>query len=62
MHGRNDKKMRYILLLFIIFIISCGYPDIDSVPNFDDVKLSNDELKDLCDMNSKDNIKELCED
>jgi len=41
-----------IYLSFIIFIISCSYPDIDSVPDFKDIKLTKEELFDLCQLSS----------
>ena len=41
--------MKIIYSLLILFIlISCGYPDIDNVPNFNDVNLTNEEIKDYC--------------
>ncbi len=43
------------LLIFIfMFLMSCSYPDIDSVPNFKDIKLSEEELFDLCELSSSD--------
>ena len=44
------------LLIFFIFILllSCSYRDIDSVPNFKDLKLSEEELFDLCELSSSD--------
>ena len=36
-----------ILPLFFL-IISCGYPDIDNVPDFKDAKLTDEELLDYC--------------
>ena len=49
--------MRIILLFFInILIISCGYPDIDSVPKFEDIKLSEEEALDLCKISNADKI------
>ena len=39
-------------LLFLFFISSCGYPDINSVPNFKDLKLTKEELFDLCQLSS----------
>ena len=44
------------LLIFFIFILllSCSYPDNDSVPNFKDLKLSEEELFDLCELSSSD--------
>lgn len=32
----------------IHFLISCSYPDVDNVPNFDDIQLSEDEIIDYC--------------
>ena len=41
--------MKYIFLLMFIFsLISCGYPDIDSVPDFKDVLLTEEEIVDYC--------------
>ena len=40
--------MKFLILLFFIFISSCGYPDIDSVPNFKNLTLSKEEVIDLC--------------
>ena len=40
-------KTIYSLIIFFI-LISCGYPDIDNVPNFNDVNLTNEEIKDYC--------------
>ena len=30
------------------FTISCGYPDIDNVPDFKNIKLSDEEISDYC--------------
>ena len=46
--------MRVIILFFLLIVISCGYPDIDTVPSFKDLKLSHEELFDLCQLNSTD--------
>ena len=45
--------MRKILLI-LFFLSSCGYPDIDSVPNFNDLELSEEEIIDLCQLSSTD--------
>ena len=43
------------MFYFTLFLlVSCGYPDIDSVPSFKDFKLSDEELFDLCQLNSTD--------
>ena len=39
-------------LIVILYITSCNYPDIDSVPDFKDVKLTKEELFDLCQISS----------
>ena len=46
--------MRIILIFILIFLVSCGYPDIDSVPTFKDLKLDDEELFDLCQLSSAD--------
>ena len=46
--------MRIIFFFIILLLVSCGYPDIDSVPSFKDLKLSDEELFDLCQLNSTD--------
>ena len=38
----------YSFFLLFLFIISCGYPDIDKVPDFKDAKLADKELLDYC--------------
>ncbi len=42
--------------IFSFIIISCGYPNIDSVPDFQNIELSEDELIDLCRMSNNDKI------
>ncbi|MDC0498850.1 hypothetical protein OAO21_06755 [Alphaproteobacteria bacterium] len=46
--------MRVIFYFILILSVSCSYPDIDSVPSFKDLKLSDEELFDLCQLNSND--------
>ena len=36
----------FIVFLLSLFIVSCGYPDIDNVPDFKDAKLTDEELLD----------------
>ena len=31
-----------------IFTISCGYPDVDNVPDFTNIFLSDEEINDYC--------------
>ena len=46
--------MRIIFYFTFFLLASCGYPDIDSVPSFKDLKISDEELFDLCQLNSTD--------
>ncbi len=41
------KKYNFIII-FYLFLVSCGYPDIDSVPNFKEINLTVDEINDYC--------------
>ena len=49
------KIYKYIFLFLYIFLNSCGYPDIDSVPDFNNLNLTKEEARDLCNMNNSDN-------
>ena len=49
--------MRIIFYFTLFLLVSCGYPDIDSVPSFKELKLSEEELFDLCQLNSADKSK-----
>ena len=46
--------MKLFIILLIITLFSCSYPDIDSVPDFKDLNLSKEELFDLCQLSSND--------
>ena len=46
--------MKILFFFFFFFLFSCGYPDIDSVPKFNELKLNDDELFDLCQLSSTD--------
>ena len=46
--------MRIIFYFTLFLLVSCGYPDIDSVPSFKELKLSEEELFDLCQLNTDD--------
>ena len=37
-----------------LFITSCGYPDIDNVPDFKNTKLNDEELLDYCSISNTD--------
>ena len=51
--------MRIILYFALFILVSCGYPDIDSVPSFKELKLSDEELFDLCQLSSTDKSKTI---
>ena len=44
-----------LFLIFLFLLSSCGYPDIDTVPDFKDVKITEKEAIDLCQINNSDN-------
>ena len=46
--------MKIIICSILLLLVSCGYPDIDSVPSFNELKLSDEELFDLCQLSSSD--------
>ena len=46
--------MKIIICSILLLLVSCGYPDIDSVPSFKDLTLTDEELFDLCQLNSTD--------
>ena len=43
----------FVILLFLLS--SCVYPDIDTVPDFKDVNITEKEAIDLCKINNSDN-------
>ena len=48
--------MKYLLLLsYAFFLNCCGYPDIDTVPDFKNVLLSDEEVKDYCSNTNSEN-------
>ena len=44
----------FIVFHLFLFIVSCGYPDIDNVPDFKDTKLNDEELLDYCSISNTD--------
>mgnify|MGYP001470970287 CR=1 FL=1 len=46
--------MRIIIFFIFLFLVSCGYPDIDSVPSFKELRPTEEELFDLCQLSSSD--------
>ncbi len=49
--------MKFLFFIILFFLNSCGYPDIDSVPSFKELNLTEDELIDLCQLSSTDKSK-----
>ena len=49
--------MRFIILLFLYTLSSCAYPDIDTVPNFQNLNITEQEHIDLCKLSNDDNKK-----
>lgn len=48
--------MKFIFLIFLIFFISCAYPDIDSIPEHRKSIITEEESIDLCKMSNSDNL------
>ena len=44
----------FTVFLLFLFIVSCGYPDIDNVPDFKDTKLTDEELLDYFSISNTD--------
>ena len=44
--------MSKIFILLLLLLISCAYPDIDTVPKFDSVNITLQESIDLCKVGS----------
>ena len=54
--------MKNLYLIFFLLLLSCAYPDIDNLPDFKNIKLTDQELLDLCNNKTSDKYnKELCE-
>ena len=47
--------MKNLYILFFFILLSCDYPDIDSVPNFEDLVITKEESIDLCKLTNTDN-------
>ena len=43
------------LLIFVLFLSSCGYPDIDSIPDFKNADITIQESIELCKITNSDN-------
>ena len=46
--------MKIFIIFFLFYLSSCGYPDIDSVPSFKELNITDEELFDLCQLSSND--------
>ena len=44
-----------LFLIFLLLLGSCAYPDIDTVPDFKDVIITEEESIDLCKIDNSDN-------
>ena len=54
-------NVKNLYLIFFLLLLSCAYPDIDSVPDFKNIELTDQELLDLCNNKTSDKyIKDLC--
>ena len=47
--------MKFVIFLIFLIISSCGYPDIDTVPDFKNLVLTEEEAIDLCKLTNADN-------
>ena len=45
-----------LFLIFLLLLVSCIYPDIDTVPDFKDIIITEEESIDLCKLSSKNDI------
>ena len=53
--------MKILTYFIIILLSSCGYPDIDTIPDINNLKLTKEELIDLCKLSSDDKNKiQIC--
>ena len=41
-----------LFLISLLFLLSCGYPDIDTVPDFKDVIITEEDSIEFCKMNN----------
>tara|TARA_Y100000741_G_C17938394_1_gene430716 strand:- start:335 stop:532 length:198 start_codon:yes stop_codon:yes gene_type:complete len=48
--------IKYFLVIIFLTVYSCGYPDIDSVPDFNNLVITDNEAIDLCKLSSKNDI------
>ena len=44
----------FVFFPLFFFIVSCGYPDIDNVPDFKETKLTDEELLEYCSISNAD--------
>ena len=50
-----NLQMKNLLLLYFFILFSCAYPDIDSVPDFKYLVITEEESIDLCKLTNTDN-------
>ena len=47
--------MKHPYIFFFFILLSCAYPDIDSVPDIEDLVITKEESIDLCKLTNTDN-------
>ena len=47
--------MKNLYILFFFILLSCTYPDIDSVPDIENLVITKEESIDLCQLTNTDN-------
>ena len=52
--------MSKIFIILLLILISCAYPDIDSVPKFDNISITLQESIELCKLNSNNDELSKC--
>tara|TARA_Y100000741_G_C18195955_1_gene535555 strand:+ start:402 stop:590 length:189 start_codon:yes stop_codon:yes gene_type:complete len=50
-----------IFILLLLILISCAYPDIDTVPKFENINITLQESVELCKVNSDNNLSKCLE-
>ncbi len=53
--------MSKIFILLLLILISCAYPDIDTVPKFENINITLQESVELCKVNSDNNLSKCLE-
>ena len=48
--------MQFLLSFLFFLLLSCGYPDIDSVPDFSNIVITEEEAIDFCKITNNDKL------